>query len=160
MITRRIGIKSIAPYLVLIGAAFAADQLSKQWADSYWTTHGQTTFNGLFTLHVVYNPGIGFGFLPGSGAIVGWLTFAIVALLLIWLGRVPRSQWLVKVGLALLIGGALGNMIDRITAGQVLDFILTPIWPRVLNIADIAIRGGAGLILVGSIVQNERTVIT
>jgi signal peptidase II len=150
MLMTRSQTKSILPYLTLIAVAFAADQLSKQWAGAYWAAHGQTTFSRLFTLYVVYNPGIGLGLLPGSGAVIGWLTLLIVALLLIWLERVPRSQWLVKVGLALILGGALGNMVDRLWAGQVLDFILTPLWPRILNIADIAIRGGAVVVLAGA----------
>jgi len=155
MTMTRSRISSTAPYLALIAVVLVVDQLSKAWAGAYWAAHGQTTFNRLFTLYVVHNTGIGFGLLPGSGVIVGWLTVAFVVLLTAWMVRVPRSQWLVRLGLALLIGGALGNMVDRIWAGQVLDFILTPLWPRILNIADIAIRGGAVMVLAGSVLRER-----
>jgi len=75
--------------------------------------------------------------------------------LLFYLIRLPREMWLLRLGLALIIGGALGNMIDRIVAGQVLDFILTPLRPGVFNVADICINVGMLLSLAGFLLQKQ-----
>jgi signal peptidase II len=65
-------------------------------------------------------------------------------------------MWLLRIGLALIIGGAMGNLIDRVTAGQVLDFIQTPIRPGIFNVADIMINTGVVLSLLGAFLQRER----
>jgi signal peptidase II len=56
----------------------------------------------------------------------------------------------------LIIGGALGNLLDRVTTGEVLDFIQTPIRPGVFNIADVCINVGVVLSLLGAFFQKER----
>ena len=66
-------------------------------------------------------------------------------------------MWLLRIGLALIIGGAMGNLIDRVTAGQVLDFIQTPLRPGVFNVADVMINTGVVLSLLGAFLQKERT---
>lgn len=142
----------LVSFIILL--AFLADRLSKLWASMYLADHGPVQFHPLLAITEVHNSGIGFGLLPGAGSAVGWLTIAIVVALFVWLMRTPDAHALTIFGLALLIGGALGNMFDRIVVGQVLDFISTPLWPRVLNVADLAIRLGAVLVLVGFAVQG------
>ena len=142
------------PYLLIL-LAFLADRISKWWAAAYLAEHGPTTFNDFFTLHEAYNRGIAFGLLQGSGPLVGWLTIGIVATLLIYMMRLPREQWLMRLGLALLIGGALGNLVDRVTAGQVLDFIQTPLRSGIFNVADITIHLGLIVTLAGVFRQGS-----
>lgn len=142
------------PYILIL-LAFAADRLSKLWAATYLAENGPTQVHSLLTLYPTYNQGIAFGLLQGIGPIVGWLSIVIVIGLFIYLVRVPRSQWLLRIGLALIIGGAMGNLIDRVTAGQVLDFIQTPIRPSIFNVADIMINVGVVLSLLGALLQKR-----
>jgi signal peptidase II len=142
------------PYILIL-LAFAADRLSKQWAATYLAENGPTQVHSLLTLYPTYNQGIAFGLLQGIGSLVGWLSIAIVIGLFFYLVRVPRSQWLLRIGLALIIGGAMGNLLDRVTAGQVLDFIQTPIRPGIFNVADILINVGVVLSLLGALLQKR-----
>ena len=87
---------------------------------------------------------------------VGWLSILILAGLYVYLARLPRQQGLLRIGLALLIGGALGNLVDRITTGQVLDFMETPLRPGVFNVADVMINMGTLLVLVGGLLHRDR----
>jgi signal peptidase II len=135
---------------LLILLAFLADRFSKWWAADYLAEHGPADINALFALRETYNRGIAFGMFQGIGPIVGWLTIGIVLGMFVYLRRVPRSMWLLRVGLALVIGGALGNLVDRVTAGQVLDFIQTPLRPGVFNVADVMIQLGLILAVIGA----------
>lgn len=136
------------PYLFLL-LAFLADRISKRWAAAYLAEHGPTTFNRFFSMREAYNQGIAFGMFQGIGRIVGWLTIVVIIGLLLYMSRLPRTQALVRVGLALIIGGALGNLVDRVMAGQVLDFIQTPLRPGIFNVADVMIHLGLILTIIG-----------
>ena len=138
----------------LIVLAFALDRLSKWWATAYLVDQGPTQLHPLLLLYPTYNRGVAFGLAQGIGPIVGWLSIIVVLGLLIYLRRLPRTMWLMRAGLALLIGGALGNLVDRITAGQVLDFIATPFRPGVFNIADVMIYAGVFMSLAGAFLQR------
>ena len=141
------------PYL-LIALAFGADRLSKWWAAAYLADHGPTQLTGWLTLRETYNRGLAFGLLQGVGPLMGWLSILIVLGLLLYLIQVPHREWLLRAGLALIIGGALGNLIDRIAAGQVLDFIQTPLRPGVFNVADICINAGVILVFAGLLLHR------
>ncbi|MEM7117453.1 MAG: signal peptidase II [Chloroflexota bacterium] len=145
------------PYFLLIFLAFAADRVSKWWAASYLAEHGTTTFNAFLTLRETYNRGIAFGMFQGIGPIVGWLTIGVLIGLLVYMVRLPRELWLMRSGTAVLIGGALGNLVDRITTGEVLDFIETPFRQGIFNVADVMIYIGMGLLILGSLIQQETT---
>jgi len=138
------------PYFLII-LTFLADRFSKWWATSYLMEHGPTRINGLFSIQETYNRGIAFGMFQGIGPIIGWLTIAVVVGMFIYLVRLPKEEKLVRIGLALLIGGALGNLVDRIMVGQVLDFIETPLRSGIFNVADVAINLGMIIILLGTI---------
>lgn len=88
----------------------------------------------------VHNPGVAFGFLGGGGAPVLVVTFAALALLLVYFGR-HAERPLLWLPTGLVLGGALGNLIDRIHQGYVTDFIHVPHWPA-FNVADVCITGG------------------
>ena len=138
------------------------DQASK-YAAIQWLTLNQAhpVFPG-FNLTLVHNPGAAFSFLRDAG---GWqryffivLTTVISIVLLVWLARLPAGRALLACALALVIGGAAGNLWDRLQHGYVIDFIDVYYekwsWP-VFNIADSAITVGALLLILDSLRSNR-----
>lgn len=99
---------------------------------------------------LTYNYGAAFSFLSDAGGWQRWffsaLAVGVSGLLATWLARIPRHDWRQALPFALIIGGAIGNLVDRIRYGYVVDFIdaywRTHHWPA-FNIADAAIVGGA-----------------
>ncbi|MCB8943158.1 MAG: signal peptidase II [Ardenticatenaceae bacterium] len=142
------------PYLLII-IIFLADRLSKIWAADFLAENGPTQVHRYLTITETYNRGVAFGMFQGVGPIVGWLTIGVIIGLFIYMVRLPRQLWLVRAGMALIIGGALGNMIDRVSVGAVLDFIQSSLLWGVVNIADISINVGMVVMIIGSIVQKE-----
>lgn len=136
-------------YLVM-ALAFLADRFSKWWAAAYLAEHGVTRLTSWLTIREAYNRGIAFGMFQGVGPIVGWLTLLFLLGLFVYLLRLPKRAWLLRLGLAVLIGGSLGNLVDRIFVGKVLDFIETPLRQGVFNVADVMIHTGVILTLLGS----------
>lgn len=110
---------------------------------------------GWFDWILTYNTGAAFSFLADAG---GWqkylfagLAMVVSAVLVVWMKKLPRHDWRQAVPFALVIGGALGNVIDRIRIGKVVDFILWYrgdwSWPA-FNVADSAICLAAGWLIV------------
>ena len=146
------------PWLALSAGIIVLDQLSKAWV---LTTLPEYTaipvIEGFWNWYRTYNTGAAFSFLSDAG---GWqkyffvvLAVAITGLLGYWLSRTPRRDWKTALSYALVIGGAIGNVIDRLLHGHVVDFIQWYwrgyYWPA-FNIADAAIVGGAvGIALYG-----------
>lgn len=104
-----------------------------------------------FTLH--FNDGAAFSFLSGAGGWQRWffaaLALAVSTILMVWLWRLPRQQWLLGLALALVLGGALGNLWDRLLLGYVIDFVSLHYAGRffpTFNVADSAITVGAVLL--------------
>ena len=94
----------------------------------------------------VHNDGVAFGFLGGGGAIVLIVTFAALALLVGFFARNPTRP-LLWLPTGMLLGGAVGNLVDRIRQGYVTDFIEFPHWPS-FNVADIAITCGVIVLVI------------
>ena len=136
------------------------DQLSKAWVLRALPEYTDiVVIPGFWNWFRTYNTGAAFSFLANSGGWQIWffsiLAFAISGLLIWWLGKTPRGDWKTALPYALIIGGALGNVIDRLIHGHVIDFIKwyvgDHVWPA-FNLADAAIVGGAiGLVLFGVI---------
>ena len=130
------------------------DQLSKYWV-TWAFEYGETVaVTGFFNLTLVHNTGAAFSFLSDAGGWQRWF-FAAVAMtvsvvLIIWIARVANGQRWVAAALALILGGALGNLWDRMALGYVVDFLdvyyQTYHWPA-FNVADSAITIGAVLLL-------------
>ncbi len=96
-------------------------------------------------LHYIENRGSAFGSLVGYGAVLTVIAVVVVVLMLSIYARIAApSQWL-QAGLGLLVGGAVGNVIDRLSHGYVTDFIAIGPWPR-FNVADSAITVGVLLL--------------
>ena len=116
------------------------DQLTKHTlAVSTAAREGRSVFLGV-RLVTVRNHGVAFGFLSGGGGAVLVVTLLALTALLVYFALRPgrRLLWLPT---GLLLGGAVGNLIDRITHGSVTDFIKLPLWPA-FNLADAAITFG------------------
>lgn len=149
--------------MVLVVATLVADQLSKQLLLSYLLKAGAIVpvVDGFFRLVVVWNNGVSFGLLGGGRPLPPWVlsgvAIAVCIGLFIWLRRTdrPLNGW----GIGLVMGGAIGNVIDRARWGAVFDFadfhIGTWHWPA-FNIADSAIVVGVGLMLLDSLLSGRK----
>jgi signal peptidase II len=146
------------PWFGLAAAVIALDQLTKWWALVTLVPHRPVEVLPFFNLTLVFNRGAAFSFLAGAG---GWqklffigLALVISAILAVWLARSAwRQRWLAA-GIALILGGAIGNVIDRIRYGHVVDFLDLHAagwhWPA-FNVADSAITVGAIMLLLVSL---------
>ncbi|PID87223.1 MAG: signal peptidase II [Chloroflexi bacterium] len=140
----------LLPFMLIV-LVFGADRLSKQWALQFLAENGPTVLNPWLTILEAYNRGVAFGWFQGVGPLVGWLTIGVVLFMFIVLVQTSRQERLLRYGLAFIIGGALGNQVDRLVAQQVLDFMQLPIWNGALNVADIAINMGMALMIASMI---------
>ncbi|MET4163302.1 signal peptidase II [Marinobacterium iners] len=139
---------------------------SKYLADSLLTYANPVPLLPVFDLTLLYNTGAAFSFLAGAGGWQRWLFVAIAmgmsAFLLHWMYRTPRSHYLLGVGLALVLGGALGNLYDRTVHGHVVDFISLH-WEGyyfpAFNIADTAITLGTIALLVDMLFSRNDTTV-
>lgn len=137
-----------------MAAAYLADRLSKQWAAGLGP-EPQIVIPNVLSWTRVLNRGVAFGLLQGLGPVVGWLTIVVLIGFFVYLVRLPRAQWLVRFGVALLIGGAAGNLVDRLTAGAVIDFIAVRGFPYIFNVSDILLNTGVVIMLIGSYLQGS-----
>jgi signal peptidase II len=129
------------PFLIIV-LAFVADRVTKLWATENLVEFQPVKINEFLTLYPTYNRGVAFGMFQGIGPVIGWLSILIVIGLLVHMIRTPNRFWLLRLGLAMIIGGALGNLIDRIMAGEVLDFIRVSFLPGIFNISDVMVNVG------------------
>ncbi len=142
-------------WLMLSAAIIVADQISKLIVLDHFQLHDTLPLiDGLLNLTLAFNEGAAFSFLSDAGGWQRWfftlLAIVVSTILIIWLKRTERQDWRTALPLGLVVGGALGNVIDRIRLGHVVDFIDvhygTWSWPA-FNVADSAISVGAVLLL-------------
>ncbi|HHM06141.1 MAG TPA: signal peptidase II [Gammaproteobacteria bacterium] len=114
-------------WLGLAGLIIALDQASKHAAQAAFRLHETLAVVPFFNLTLAYNEGAAFSFLAGAGGWQRWfftaLALVVCALLLLWLKRLPPEKKREAAGLAFILGGALGNVIDRLALGHVIDFV-------------------------------------
>lgn len=107
---------------------------------------------GVFSVTHVLNPGASFGILPGHTRLILFMTVVLFALIFFFRKTIQEQPLLFRLGLGLGLGGALGNFIDRVRLGKVIDFLALEFWPfqnwPVFNLADAAITTGAVLIVI------------
>jgi signal peptidase II len=143
-------------WLILSAIVIALDQLTKHIVLAMLQPYAPVPMiPGLLNWTLAFNTGAAFSFLHDAGGWQRWL-FSVLAIvvcsvLVVWLRRLPRTEWRTALPLALVIGGALGNLIDRVRFGRVTDFIEVYhqqwSWPA-FNVADSAISVGAVLLIV------------
>lgn len=154
-------LRSALWFFLTIAAAVAADQAIKAAVEAVLPFQEGVPLLPFLALFRTYNEGIAFSMLAGAGdtVLIG-LTLAIIAgVLLLWRST-PAERRLTHFGYALILAGALGNLIDRVRLGHVIDYVLfhTPAWSfAVFNLADAFISLGAAAILLDELVVRPRS---
>jgi len=144
-------------WLWLSGLVIVLDQASKWIMVSWLSLYETVAVMPFFNLTMAHNTGAAFSFLAGAGGWQRWffigLTTAISLGLFIWLNKLAKTR-LEAMSVSLILGGAIGNVIDRIYFGYVIDFLDVYVgsyhWPA-FNIADSAIVVGAALLIIDSL---------
>lgn len=149
-------------WFLLAFALIVLDQLSKYLADNALAYAQPLELLPVLDITLHYNRGAAFSFLNDAGGWQRWF-FAAIALavsvyLAIWLMRLASHQWLLSLALALVLGGALGNLLDRLVYGHVIDFISVH-WQQhyfpTFNIADAAISVGAFCLVLDMLINSD-----
>ncbi|PNK61269.1 signal peptidase II [Psychrobacter sp. FDAARGOS_221] len=155
-------------WYVLSLIAIGLDQWTKWLADTRLNFHDPIpVIEPYLNWTLAYNYGAAFSFLADQGGWQKWffasLSFVMSLFLLVYLTRAPRQAKLLNVGLALILGGAVGNLIDRVRIGKVIDFIhvhYADVWHYpIFNVADIAICTGVALVIIDMLFfENKRNI--
>jgi len=141
----------------------ALDQVSKLIADSQLVFHrAMMVFPG-FNFTLMYNEGAAFNFLSNAGGWQRWfftaLSLSVGVVLAVWIKRLGDDKQLLAAGLAFILGGAIGNVIDRIIYGHVIDFIdvyyQNHHFPA-FNLADSAINLGVVLLILDMLLEHRK----
>lgn len=157
-------------WLALAAIVLLADQFTKVLILGYYQLGDSTPVTGFFNVVRVHNSGAAFSFLAGSGGWQRWLFTGIgvvAAGVIVWLLKSHAGQKLFAFALACILGGALGNVIDRVLHGYVVDFLdfhwawLTPLFAGghfpAFNVADAAISLGAACLILDEVLRVRRT---
>ena len=151
-------------WLLLSACVVLADQLSKAYITRHFMEFEFTRILAVLDITCMHNVGAAFSFLASASGWQRWLFIGLAGVvsigIIVWLIRLPRgTHALLAAGLALVLGGALGNVIDRIRLGYVIDFIHFH-WDRAyfpaFNVADSAITVGAACLLLDALFESKR----
>jgi signal peptidase II len=161
-----------APYYLLALVMISLDQYTKMLALQHLQYAMPVAILPFLNWTLLFNPGAAFSFLSSAGGwqqwLFGGLAVAVSIFIIVYIWKLPAHARLLSLSLALILGGALGNVYDRVTMGYVVDFIdvylnscglLTRLFPAchwpAFNVADSAITLGAILLLIDSFVNPE-----
>lgn len=135
------------PIVGIVLLTLIVDQSSKAIV-RYLMVEGQSlpVIPHVFHLTYIRNPGAAFGLFAHQTAFFIAATLVVITLVLVAARRIPEDRWLLKISMGLILGGAVGNLIDRLRSGLVVDFLDFRVWP-VFNLADSAIVIGACLLV-------------
>ena len=134
---------------LIVAAVMLVDQLSKQFiVRTMEVGQSVTVISNFLYITYVRNPGAAFGMLPYQTAFFVVITVLVGAFIIFYYRLLAEDHKWLRLGLSLQLGGALGNLVDRLSEGYVVDFINFTIWPPVFNIADSAIVIGIGIFLI------------
>lgn len=143
----------LARWLALAALVLLLDQASKAWVLASFRLMESQVVTSFFNLVLVYNSGAAFSFLAGAGGWQKWFFVVLALAISLWLVSLLRShaqERLLPTSLALILGGAIGNVIDRLRFDAVVDFLDFHLagyhWPA-FNVADSAITVGVALML-------------
>lgn len=152
------------PYALLAACIVVLDQISKYLVDHFMEVHEtRPVIDGLLHLTYVRNRGGAFGFLshadlPGQAWIFTAVSVVALAAIAVYSSRIPAAQRVPQTGLALIMGGAVGNLLNRAAHGYVIDFVDAfwgpHHWPA-FNLADSCISIGVGLLVLDSFRASE-----
>lgn len=147
-------------YYIIALLIILVDQLTK-WAIVSYMNLGQsiTVIENFLYITSHRNRGAAWGILQGQMWFFYIITVIVVAILVIYIQRLPKQQRLMGIALGLMLGGAIGNFIDRIFRKEVVDFINTYIFTYdfpIFNIADSALVVGVGLVLILTLLEGKQ----
>jgi signal peptidase II len=152
-------------WLPLTVVMIVIDQITKWLIVQHFSYGERLNLLPVLDLTLAYNPGAAWSFLAAESGWQRWmftgLSIAVSIALVVWLRRLKaRSQGLLACALSLILAGALGNVIDRIRFGHVIDFILV-YWDEhafpIFNVADSAITIGAAMLLLDALLETRRS---
>ena len=155
------GVRDTGKWLALAALLVVLDQLTKYLAVQGIAPGSSIPLLPFLSLVLTYNTGAAFSFLAGASGWQRWF-FALIAVaasaLIIWMLHRHRKETFLCVGLTLILGGAIGNLIDRVLTGAVVDFVLLYWrqyqWPA-FNVADSCITVGAAMLIWDSLRQSR-----
>ncbi len=151
-------------WLPLTGVIILLDQITKWIIVDRFDLYERIRVLPVLDITRMHNPGAAFSFLAGEGGWQRWLftalAFGVGVAIIVWLGKLKASsQRMLAAALALILGGAVGNLIDRIRLGHVIDFIYVH-WQEkpfpAFNVADSSITVGACLLLLDAFLESRR----
>lgn len=136
--------------LLVVPTVVALDQITKYLVISRLGLYESWTpipaLAKVLEIHYITNTGVAFGLFQKGGILFKLLPILISGVIFYYYTTLPPGQWLVRLALGLQMSGALGNLIDRVRIGHVIDFIHVPYWP-VFNVADSAVTVGTSLLV-------------
>lgn len=151
-----------AAWLGLSALVVALDQLTKQFMTGWLQFGDSVRVTSFFDLVLVHNPGAAFSFLSNASGWQRWFFVVLALAISVWLVMLIRrhaAERLLPLTFALILGGAIGNVIDRVLHGAVIDFLYFHIgrygWPA-FNVADSAISVGVVLLVWDQLVPHRR----
>lgn len=155
--------RSLSSYLLLTLTLIVIDQFTKFAIEANFAEHEFHPVTSFFNLGLVYNPGAAFSFLANHDGWQRWFFTALstaASVFILYLMRKHRDEPRFCLGLAFILAGAVGNLIDRVRIGKVVDFLdfyyQTHHWPA-FNIADSAILIGVAILLIDEFTKKKTT---
>ena len=149
-------------WFFLTALILVADQLTKTWIVTDFSYGQGRVITDLFNLVHVHNYGAAFSFLSDAGGWQRWfftiLSSIVSVVIVVCITRLPRQRWLESLALALILGGALGNLYDRVFLGYVIDFLDFHWSGRhfpAFNVADSGITVGAFLLILDTFISDK-----
>jgi len=149
------GLRHWLSLAAIVVAAVAADQVTKEVVARALAVGEEVKIAGPFSIHHVHNSGIAFGFFASATSIVIIVTAIAVGWMLLFFSRSGARHPVLPVALGLVLGGSLGNLLDRIRLGYVTDFLDFRFWPA-FNLADVFIVVGVAA-LFGALAGADRS---
>jgi signal peptidase II len=145
-------LRELLPYAIVTVVAIALDQWIKSLVEAELPLQQMVELLPFLALYRTYNTGVAFSLFSSIGDVGLLAISAAVILFVLYLAwRTERGNRVARLGFALIVGGALGNVVDRIAHGYVVDYILfhTPVWSfAIFNLADALITIGAALVVI------------
>lgn len=139
-------------FLVLLGVAIlvlALDQLTKAWVSTSLPEGGWWSplpgLSRVFRITHITNSGAAFGIFPNQGNFFILIAVVVALAIVLYYRHLPAGEWLIRLSLGLQLGGAIGNLLDRLRYGYVVDFIDIGFWP-IFNLADASIVTGVAIL--------------
>lgn len=154
--------KKLRSYLLLVGIAggiLALDQWTKALVRSNLaigeTWMPLTWLEPFARIIHWHNTGAAFGLFPGASTVFTVIAFGVAVGIFLYFPTIPEDQWVMRIAVAMMLGGAVGNLISRLTVGWVTDFISVGRFP-VFNVADSSITVGTGIMIVAMWLEERR----